>query len=347
MLEVLVMDKISVIVPIYNVDVYLDKCIESIVNQTYKNLEIILVNDGSPDNSDIICKKWKNKDESIIYIKQKNSGVSVARNNGIKKSTGQYISFVDGDDYLELNMIEKLHNYISKCKVNIAICDYYETNNLNDIETHFFDKTKKIDINKNKKMILEEIIKFLGVPWGKLYKRDFLVRNKLLFKVGLKRMQDTIFNLEAFELCDEVAYLHESLYYYRIFEESACNKYSPDFDKTAKDILKYFKEYLVKNKLFEKYQDLYYTKMYYLVDEMIKLKYVHDKCNDSLLKIINGIKFDVQTFNLNFDLLSKQFFNYCGKIKFFLLKHHFYLLLYLLYKIKIQNKKLKYYKRDD
>ena len=160
-------------------------------------------------------------------------------------------------------------------------------------------------------------------------------------------MQDTIFNLETFELCDKVAYLHDSLYCYRIFEDSACNKYSPDFDKTAKEILQYFKEYLIKNNLFYKYKYLYYTKSILLIIEMIKLKYIPDKCKIPLFKKLKQIKIDVKKFNLDFNLVSIQFLDFKNKIGFFLLKYRLYLLFYIIYKLNYKNKQHKYYEKDD
>ena len=98
------MDLVSVVVPVYNVEKYLNRCVESIVNQTYKNLEIILVDDGSLDNCPVMCDEWAKKDNRIKVIHKKNGGVSSARNAGIDKSNGKYISFIDPDDYIEENM---------------------------------------------------------------------------------------------------------------------------------------------------------------------------------------------------------------------------------------------------
>ena len=103
--------KISVIVPIYNVEEYLEKCLDSLVNQTLKDIEIILINDGSPDNSEAIVKKYLKKyKEKIIYHKKENEGQGIARNYGIKLAKGEFISFVDSDDYIDLTMLEKLYN---------------------------------------------------------------------------------------------------------------------------------------------------------------------------------------------------------------------------------------------
>ena len=114
--------KISIIVPIYNVEKYLRKCIDSILNQSYDNLQIILVDDGSPDNCPKICDEYLNKDNRIQVIHKSNGGLSSARNAGIKVANGKYIAFIDSDDYIELNMIEKLVNAIEKSNADLCIC---------------------------------------------------------------------------------------------------------------------------------------------------------------------------------------------------------------------------------
>lgn len=115
-------DLISVIVPVYKVEEYLCECLDSIINQTYKNLEIILVDDGSPDNSSTICEEYAEKDSRIKVIHQKNSGVSVARNTGLNAVTGDYIGFVDGDDYIELNMFEELYKCLTANFADMSVC---------------------------------------------------------------------------------------------------------------------------------------------------------------------------------------------------------------------------------
>ena len=114
-------DKISIIVPIYNMEKYLNKGVNSIINQSYENLEIILVNDGSTDDSLNICNKFKKKDKRVVVLKKENGGLSSARNYGIEHANGKYISFVDADDYIEKDYIEKLYNCITKYKVKISI----------------------------------------------------------------------------------------------------------------------------------------------------------------------------------------------------------------------------------
>ena len=117
--------KISVIVPVYKVEKYLDRCVESIVNQTYKNLEIILVDDGSPDNCPVICDAWAKKDERIQVIHKENGGLSSARNAALDISTGEYVCFVDSDDWIDSDMIEVLVRCVSEKKADVAMCGFY------------------------------------------------------------------------------------------------------------------------------------------------------------------------------------------------------------------------------
>ena len=119
---------ISVIVPVYKAEPYLDRCVQSIVDQTYKNLEIILVDDGSPDNSQALCDAWAAKDSSIRVIHKENGGVASARNVGLDNAVGQYISFVDSDDWIDSTMIAILAENIERCGADISGCWYSEDN---------------------------------------------------------------------------------------------------------------------------------------------------------------------------------------------------------------------------
>jgi glycosyltransferase involved in cell wall biosynthesis len=131
--------KVTVIVPVYNVEKYLRKCLNSLINQTYKNLEIIVINDGSTDNSADICDEFAVKDSRVLVIHQKNSGVSVARNVGLDKMTGSYVTFVDSDDYLELNAVERYIEIMTEYEADVVLCEGIT----------FFEKTKKYIPYKN------------------------------------------------------------------------------------------------------------------------------------------------------------------------------------------------------
>ena len=120
------MKKISIVVPVYNVENYIEECINSIINQTYKNLEIILVDDGSTDSSGKICDKFAKNDDRIKVIHKKNEGLGKTRNVRILESTGDYLFFVDSDDFIDLNTIEKLYNRSNNGTMDLVICDYYK-----------------------------------------------------------------------------------------------------------------------------------------------------------------------------------------------------------------------------
>lgn len=170
------MKKISVIVPVYKVEKYLNQCVESITNQTYKNLEIILVDDGSPDNCPKICDEWAKKDNRIKVIHKKNGGVSSARNVAIKQATGDYICFVDSDDTIHPNYCEILLNSIINNKADISVCSWkkvYDINNpknqdykSTNLNCKCFEGDEVFDLLYNKKIPL------IMALWIKMYKKD-------------------------------------------------------------------------------------------------------------------------------------------------------------------------------
>ena len=161
---------ISVIVPIYQVEKYIDKCLESIIKQTYRKLEIILIDDGSKDNSGKICDYYAMKDHRINVIHKPNEGVSKARNLGIEKSSGQYICFVDADDYISENYIEELYRLCIENDAEISICGV-----INIKENIIKEKSKKIEKVWNSNQAIKELFEekyFYCVMWAKMYKRN-------------------------------------------------------------------------------------------------------------------------------------------------------------------------------
>lgn len=166
---------ISVIVPVYKVEKYLNRCINSILNQSYENFELILVDDGSPDNCPNICDEWVKKDKRISVIHQKNQGLSSARNTGIRKSKGKYLTFVDSDDWIASNMLEVLLNLILKHDADISICDFVRTDDEKREDIKIIPK----EIIYNQSQFMDIILKInsnrtIHYAWGKLYKREII-----------------------------------------------------------------------------------------------------------------------------------------------------------------------------
>lgn len=169
--------KVSVIVPVYNVYDYIEKCLDSLVNQTLKDIEIIVVNDGSPDNSQEIIDKYAKKYKNIkSYIKE-NGGLSDARNYGIKYASGEYIAFLDSDDYVKLDMYEKMYNKAKEANYDMVVCD---------IDYLYPDKTLRVSsgVNTDTTSIKDVYLNIHPAAWNKIFKKD-LFKNKVFFKKGV------------------------------------------------------------------------------------------------------------------------------------------------------------------
>lgn len=206
-------DLISVIVPIYNIEDYISPCIDSIINQTYKNLEIILVNDGSTDKCSEICNKYAENDNRIIVLNKKNGGLSDARNAGIERASGAYIAFVDGDDWIEDTMYEKLYHSITKYNADVAF-------GITERETRKYFENKHFDndIVLRGKEILdayicpEHVPHILKAAWDKLYTRKVI--GDIRFPLG-KHGEDGPFNTLIMSNTKICVFVPEIVYHYR------------------------------------------------------------------------------------------------------------------------------------
>lgn len=203
---------ISIIVPIYNASKYLEKCLDSLINQTKKELEFILINDGSTDNSEEIIKKYK--DKRIKYFKNENRGIGKTRNFGIEKSSGKYLMFLDSDDYLETNACEVLYEKVEKESLDLLVFDYYRVEKTSTEEVKI-PSFKTSNIKENKDLLLNIN---LG-PCNKIYKSDLIKNNNIKFDEKLK-YEDTLFVIKTIYNAKKVAKLDQVLHYYVIHEKS-------------------------------------------------------------------------------------------------------------------------------
>lgn len=232
---------ISVIVPIFNVAKFLDECISSIVNQTYKNIEIILVDDGSTDNSPEICEKWKAKDSRIKVIHKENGGLSDARNCGIENSTGDYLVFIDSDDVINLKMIEILYEDLKKYNSDIAVCKYKK----------FFDsipseKDKNITIDCYSNKLYECMYGKNGdyaiVAWNKIYKKNLFDNIRYPYK---KIHEDEFIIHRLLSKSKSIVFDSRILYYYRQRSNSITSSFNIkrlDALEALEERLKFYKE---------------------------------------------------------------------------------------------------------
>ncbi|OKY52778.1 glycosyltransferase family 2 protein [Megasphaera cerevisiae] len=210
---------ISIIVPVYNIDLYIKKCIKSLINQSYTQIEIILVDDGSQDKSGTICDQFAIIDKRITVIHQSNSGVSVARNRGLKEAQGEYIFFVDGDDYIESNMIESLFIIQRKYYADIVQCGYFQEMTdsnivcpLGEFKELQLDKIAAID-----KLIRTEDI--TNSVWNKLYTKDVI--GQISFNPEFEVAEDLLFNYEVMKKANCIVVYNIPLYHY-VNRNSSC-----------------------------------------------------------------------------------------------------------------------------
>lgn len=203
---------ISIIVPIYNAEKYLNKCIDSLINQTKEELEIILINDGSTDNSENIIKEYN--DKRIKYFKNKNQGIGKTRNFGIEKATGKYIMFVDSDDYIEKDACEKLYSKAVNNNLDIVICDFFKVNDSGETEQITIPDFEDSSLEENPDIITEYL-----APWAKLYSRKMIIDNNIRFVENLK-YEDAPFVIESLCCANKIGKLNECLNYYLVHTNS-------------------------------------------------------------------------------------------------------------------------------
>lgn len=265
---------VSIIVPIYGVADVLDECIESIVEQTYKNLEIILVDDGAIDGSSSICDRWADRDTRIITIHQENRGVSAARNAGIDAAHGKYISFIDGDDIVSSDYIKTMIEALTEDNDNdFVMCNYYsfdcshKKNNVFPVSSGRYDADILFQpiffgFFKGKKCSMSTAL-FLG-----LFLRDKIEKNNIRFDTKLRKSEDWLFYSEYYPLCKNISVIDLPLYGYRQFPESVTHAYSVPTDSgTEKSlyILRKFETNMktaeIEEKLWKHYLQMRYNQM--------------------------------------------------------------------------------------
>ena len=256
------MPKISVIVPVYNVDKYLRKCLDSIVNQTFTDMEIICINDGSTDKSLNILEEYASKDNRIIIINQENQGQGVARNRGIDAASGEYISFIDSDDFIELDMLETIYNKIKQTGVDVVQFDYQ----MCDEDDKFIEyNTLSVEIKKRLKIQLknEQIFSLKDfkrpnfvqdrlMVWDKIYSSDFIKRNNIRHsptKIG----EDHLLSIGSTILANKILYTNQYFYHYRRRSDSSVHIISGD-NLGVFDNIEYLKEFLVSHNLYNTYK---------------------------------------------------------------------------------------------
>ncbi|MCF2876609.1 MULTISPECIES: glycosyltransferase [unclassified Tenacibaculum] len=249
--------KVSVIVPIYNVEKYLRRCLDSLVNQTLTDIEIILVDDESPDNSKEIYQEYIAKDDRIKLVQKKNGGLGFARNSGLEIAIGEFIAYIDSDDYVDVNMFKKLYDTSKKNNLDTVYCGY---NNLDDeLKVHSFSEVDDLTIFSTEDevngVLLDMIAckpssplerKYRMSVWHAIYSRDLIENNKIRFCSERQFIsEDIIYHIDYLSKANKIAFIPDSFYYYCYNEDSLTKTFREDrFEKSVilhQELLRRFK----------------------------------------------------------------------------------------------------------
>ena len=322
---------VSIIVPVYNSEKYLKKCIESIINQTYKNLEILLINDGSKDKSKEICIEFN--DSRIKFIDKENEGVSTSRNIGLESAEGKYIAFVDSDDYIEKKYIEKLLKVLKAQNADCVICGY---NRIYENKTEKITKEKELILNK------EEFLKTIlnvqngtGFCWGKLWKAEIIKNIQFDPKVFIG--EDALFCMMSCKNINKIYILNEALYNYRFNENSAVRKYDKYFADKVLDSMKIAKKYIEKEystneEIVNKFNNYV---AYHILLMAVNFCFNKENGLTNLQQIKNLKKIcNIDEFNLAIKKSTYEELSITRKITLFTIKHRLYFITMVIAKVR-------------
>ncbi|WP_196805730.1 glycosyltransferase [Butyrivibrio sp. WCD2001] len=263
---------ISIVVPVYNVEDYLEECLISIAKQTYKNIEVLIVDDGATDGSAIIAKKYADSDNRFIYIKQKNGGLSAARNRGIDEAKGEYIAFVDSDDWVDEKYIELLYNNLIETGADVSVCGFIKESDIRDTYTYKKDEV----LSRSKSMavlgnIFPKEYLLMVVTWNKLYRKSIF--DKVRFKEG-KIHEDEYAIHRVIDETSMVSTMTDALYHYRVRNNSIMGAQNTadlrhfDAIEAHRDRVKCCRQQI--------YADIYRLIVYSLFEEIIQLMFRYD-----------------------------------------------------------------------
>ena len=290
---------ISVIVPVYNVERYIRQCVESILEQTYADLEIILVDDGSTDGSGSICDEYKLKDNRVVVIHKCNGGLSEARNAGLDIARGEYIGFVDSDDYIEPDMYEVLYKNCERYAADLAAARFVKFNTQGEVRKNF---TENIEVFSREEMLRLFIVgdrryEITMSVWDRLYKRELI--SDLRFPVG-KCYEDIVFSTKVIEKSKINVYIDRALYHYRLRGDSISGEDFNDYNRAPLRIITDLIPELERRILF--------------LDEKGE-KELADECRyqyiDNMFKYLTLFKWDSNTD----EILKNKISNYCEQVK--------------------------------
>lgn len=298
----------SIVVPVYKVPYQLlRQSIDSIINQTYHQLDIILVDDGSPDECGKICDEYAKQDSRVRVVHQQNGGLSVVRNVGVEAARGEWVSFVDGDDWIEPNTYEKVNGLIDKHEATVDLIawdGYADFGDGNQKQINFFGDVKSLrlsTIQEKVDSVMPEYhtaglrLALFDVTWARAYRRSTLVDNRVQNIPGLKRAQDLIFNLEVFEYARDVYYVNIPFYHYSMHEEAVTKKFDTaivsKMEQFSLALKKYVEQYHPGN---AEYRQRMYVKIMPKIVECFAQYYVPLWKKEGMMKSLRVLKQELE-----------------------------------------------------
>lgn len=352
------MPKISIIVPVYNVEQYLDRCLKSLINQTFKDIEIVVVDDGSPDNSECIYKKYAAMDTRVKYIRKENEGVSEARNTGMQIATGDFFIFVDSDDWSDLNACEVLYNEYLKTKADLILADAIVITDGKPVRNHVFKESFTTSDPNFFKAYQKACIGYcynpfpdkkwnipgLGSPWNKLFRKKIIMDNGLKFDPYVKGIyDDNLFTLHYLMHIKSMSYVKEPVYNFCIVSESLTQVYKPNTLEINKCIFERIEEFMEENESVDEFKDAYYVYVIRRLSKSLNVyfftqknhKTLHDKCAE-LRRVIHSEPYYSAIKKVDKDILLKNHMVVC-----LLARLNLPLVIWLLVNIKNKTKKLR------
>ena len=352
------MPKVSVVVPVYNVEKYIHKCLDSLVNQTLEDIEIILIDDESPDNCGKICDEYAKNDKRIKVIHKKNGGVSSARNDGIKNATSDWVMFADSDDWCEETMCEIAYENAIKNDADVAIFNNYRNyedyEKINEIglKGKIFDKYEEIEklqmsilYDRFMNQIDSKLEQYtdIGSPWSKIFRKDFLEKNNIEFNLKVKGVfDDALFCMETMEKANKVFFKNEPIYHYRILNDSLTNAFKSDRIQIYNIIYKEIELFMDKAQKKDNFREAYYARIIVNLCKLLKIYYFHPSNSDKLSKRLKELKkllkskpYDEAIENIKYSSLRKNL-----RVYLWIFKTKSPVLVWGFYKINLIRKKI-------
>ena len=290
---------LSVIIPAYNVEKYIERCINSVLNQYLKNIEIIVIDDGSKDKTSDICLKISENNKNIIYKKVQNGGCSAARNLGISMAKGKYIAFLDSDDWVDSDMYINMIEEAEKNQADIVICGFKKLD-----ENKNLLSTVKIPKRNNKNEYIDCTTEWFASPCNKIYKRDLLEKNDIKFLLNIYTGEDMFFNFISFFYSKDIISLDEPYYNYFMNQNSVSNNYKnrTDIYIVIRELISFYKRNGVYKENINKIRECFkYHGIMYPFDVLQKLSENKvENCKRFYIKIkeeINRLK-EIETIDI-------------------------------------------------